>query len=186
MSKLTLKNGISRKPHYSMTLSLETMDLNDETTLELEFDKNTVDTNYNEFIEFLKFLYVCHYTSDNTKGCLEGFYHVKEYSDFVGDYRFKDEDPKSIFSIDIPECRDEDCNYRFNHINLKYIDDKIYDVSIDFDEKDILDIVNKIEKYHTIEYGWCFGKFSDNDDPRFKQTYDKMNKPKRKSTKKKN
>ena len=183
MSKLVLKDGTLRKlwkAYYEVTLFFETMSGNDETTLELKFDKEKVDNNYKEFIEFLKFLYVCHYTSDDTKGCLEGFDHVKEYSYFVED---SEEITKSIFAIDIPECKDYECHYRFRSIEMKYIDDCIYNVSIEFDEKDIKDITDKIKKYHTIKYGWCFGKFSKNDPEIFEQTYDKMRKAKIRKTK---
>lgn len=199
MSKLIKKS--KRSSYYDVILFCETMDGEIRHTSHNVYNEKTVKKNFDEFIKLIKFIYIYYYTSPDTKAALEGFYHISDtclYVDFYRDeceeknnnldkpshkqckHMINGEHLKSKFQLDIPSHPYEyyDYFYRISGIKIEYIDEnsKIYDIDIKFDNKDINDIVKKIKKSHTVNYGWVFNKLCSSDPDIFLETYDKMKK----------
>ena len=171
MTQLVLTNGkyytIKINPYYILRFHfIEEDEENDKHIHKEKFDKSLVDNNYEEFINFIKYLYICYYSTPYQLDTGQKYDHVKKDRTYIInanalDHPLLDKNKLSKFMLilDDPGYDDRGFNndeifFGFDKLDLIYVDqDKTkYDIEIKFSEQDINDIVNGIKQSHTIDY----------------------------------
>lgn len=187
-----ISNDKNKYPYYLISIKFSLMDeLHETTTVEISESK------YNKYKEdvtgLLIYLYICYYSSENTRFNLNNYKHVEgkcyydEYNDECGcgyDQIFESKKSKDnnvyyehphhefLYTHPFnPEYYGDYYGYfKFKSIKIEYIDKKYvkHQVNIEFTQEDINEIVNGIIKSHTIKYESLDNKFNENDPQIFK------------------
>ena len=182
--------------YYNLIISFTTLDSCYETII-YKYDKTEVEKYNTEFIDLIKFIFVYHYSSPASNGAIGGFNHIEDVCYFLNYCTDQCEDNNNItckyfnnddgdddddghqtskFALDIPinPYGYYDCYYRISSLKIELVDEdsKIYDIAINFNDGDINDIVNRIKKAHTINYGYVYSKLCDWEPKIFLETYE--------------
>jgi len=178
MVKYTIeKNNDKYEPYYKIKLGFSMVDDSDFfDTSSIKIYEDDFNNNQNKVNDLIKFLYICYYSDDATRGNISGYSHVNNrcYYDDEMDCDCDKEHDKAYFTYSHPSSPDRywDWCYRFNSISMKYIDENniSHPVKIEFDEKDIEDIKNGIIESHVIKFGNLNSKFNYQDPDIFLKT----------------